>query len=93
MVPIDREIDVTQQTPGEPASIRRNPRLRKRAYTESRLSTTASDGASKALVAESHAVTHKPRQAVREVEKRCREIIDAFGLHPLKFRKDRSRRV
>jgi hypothetical protein len=93
MVPIDREIDVTQQTTSEPASIRQVSRLRKRAYTEFRSSTTASNCGSDGLAEESHAATHKPKQAVREVEKRYREIIDASGLYPLNFREGRSRRV
>jgi len=82
MGPIYREINVTQTT-GEPASIRRDSRIRKRACTKSRLSTTVSNGGSSEQAAKSHAVTHKPKQDVREVERRCREIIAAFGLHPL----------
>ena len=93
MGPIDREIQVTQQTTGETASIRQVSRSRKRAYTEFRSSTAASNGGCEGLVEESHAATHKPTHAVREVEKRCREIIDAFGLYPLNFREGRSRRV
>ena len=92
MFPIDPESDVTL-TAGELALIRRDSRLRKRAYIASRLSTTASNGGSQEQAAKTHAVSHKRKQAVREVETRCREIIDAFGLHPLKFREGCSRRV
>ena len=92
MFPIDPERDVTL-TAHELALIRRDPRLRKRAYIASRLSATASNGGSQEHAAKSYAVSHKSKQGIREVEARCREIIDAFGLHPLKFREGCSRRV
>ena len=39
---------------------------------------------------ESRSVSPKPKQLPREVDTRCREIIDAFDLHPVKFRERSS---
>jgi hypothetical protein len=93
MFPIDLEKDVTQST-GELTSIRQESgsTSKKGSSIASRLSRTESKGYSEAQAAESLSISYKPEQVPREVDTRCKEIIDAFGLHPLKFREGCSPR-
>ena len=87
MFPIDLEKDVNQTT-GEPTSIRQESELtsKRPSSIASRLSRTESNDCSEAQASESRSISYKPERAPREVDTRCKEIIDAFGLHPPKFR-------
>ena len=57
----------------------------RRASIASRLNTTTSNCRCEEQGAESRLVFHKRRPSAREVDTRSREIIDAFGLHPVNF--------
>jgi putative heme iron utilization protein len=90
MFRIGPENDATQ-TGGE---LEANPDLsamtldltaRKQASITSRMSTTTSSCHSQEQATESRLVSHQ-KQAAGEVDNRCLEIIDAFGLHPLEVR-------
>ena len=57
----------------------------KRVSIAYRLNTTTSNCRCEEHGVESRLVFHKRRPSAREIDNRSREIIDAFGLHPVKF--------